>query len=229
MIAADRVTALESELATLTAAETARRVWDAATAARGARPTVPTLGTAPTPPTAPKPSTTRDELEAVIRAHDDATRDRAGAIRRRDEARRQVDAATTTHAAAQAEADRVVALVSAVRDGPSELLRRQLAHLGDTGRACLSVEDGELCVMVESAHGIMVSADVASRGEVLAAGYDLRVAVRRAVTEHVTPAAKAVPIIVDNRQDYSGGLADAAPVISLSTAPVDGLTVGGAS
>jgi len=217
------VARLEAELATHDAAQRARELWDAAASGRGARPVVPDALPEPQPPTGDRPDV--DEAHAAIQEHATLTRDRARAVGAVEAARQRVDAAETTHRTAAGEAARCKALVSAVRDGPSELLRRQLGLLGDTGRCRLSVVDGDLVVEVATERGEWAPLDAASRGEVLSAGVDVRAAMRASAAKHIAAVFNAVPLVIDNAQDYRGPMPPVAPapVVVLETSEGAGL------
>lgn len=221
MSALTRAAELEQQLADLTNAETARRVWDAAAEARGARPTVPTVPPAPKPPAAERPDL--DAARAIIQAQDAIARDRARAEEALTAARARAAEAEAKHKAAAAEAARAAAVVKGLRDGPSELLRRQLDLLGDTGRLRVRVEDGEAVAEVLNSHGLWVPALEASRGERLAAGLDFRASYRATAARYLSNAYAAVPILLDNRQDADGDvdLSARAPVVEFVTATGD--------
>jgi len=221
MSTADRVAELECQLANLTAAETARKVWDAAAEARGPQPGVPMAPEAPRPPMGARPDFAA--ARAVLATQDGIARDRQRADLDVERARQRVTDAEQQHAELDAEACRVRAYVVALRAAPSELLRRQLAQIGSMGRFRVTVDDGEVIAEIQNARGQWVPALDASRGERLAAGLDLRAALRAAAAQHLSPAYAAVPLILDNRQDADADVPlDArAPVVALVTAAGD--------
>ncbi|MCP4920623.1 MAG: hypothetical protein GY913_27305, partial [Proteobacteria bacterium] len=133
----------------------------------------------------------------------------AGATKARDEAVAQA-------AASRAEAERMEAMLDAVRRAPSEDLRRRLGDtLGDMGPVSLHVTDTGVDVRFDGREWRR-----SSRGRQVVCGLILRDALRQA------SALRWLPLLVDDASAWSGTWpACAGQVVYMVTAPGDGLTV----
>jgi len=193
------LTAARAENDRVTAAAATARAYNASLAALGACPAIPAAVQAPTEPAFPRPTaaevaSARALLETARTARalaDKATRDLANA-ERVAEARR----ADLAHA--QQEAARMVRLVAAWRQAPTDAARAKRARLGDLGVVDVEFYDpdtqGPVCqVMIYGRPW-----ELASDGEKVVADAILRCAVRR---ESLT----ALPLAIDNVQAWNGG------------------------
>lgn len=121
----------------------------------------------------------------------------------------RIEAATARLDAAKAEAVRCAALVDAVRRAPGVRLERSKDRLGDLGPVTLHPTATGIDVRIDGRHWRR-----ASRGKLLLADVYLRCAIRRAAKLGF------LPIMVDNRGDWSGELPDGiGPAIVLRTVP----------
>lgn len=118
--------------------------------------------------------------------------------------------------AATEEARRVGRLPAIVRRAPGLLLERQLGALPASPFARVTAtEDGTLTVEGLSAEGAWVDAAKLSDGERVRAGAALQAAVRAAAAQNAGAAWGRVPVMVDNRQAWTGELQVAAPAVVL--------------
>lgn len=187
----------------------AARAWDSARKMLGNAPEAPgDLATTPEPPTDLEPTTeafaeAQRVLAAAVEA-EAARKFRAGA---QAEAGERLAAAIAARTQAEAAAKRADRLVEAVRSAPSEAARRQMAALGDTGPVALKFPEGGGCeVRIFGRPWQMASA-----GELVMADVWLRAGFRRAL------GAEWMPLVVDNRQAWSGELPDVTPRVELRT------------
>lgn len=119
---------------------------------------------------------------------------------------------TAELARATDDANRLDALVAAVREAPSIVAQRQKEYLGDLGPVDLRFNRDPQRPAVE----VLIDKRpwrFASTGKVLLADLYLRNAIRRAM------GATWLPLFVDQTQDWSEALPEFAPMICLRTAP----------
>lgn len=170
----------------------------------------------------------RKQAEALL----DAAARAAGATEAAERAARDrvvgLDRAREAAAAARAEADRVAALVEAIRRAPTEAARRGAealaVALSGTGLELRFAEPGD------DGDEVRVRVDgrpwwLASTGRLVRADVDLRIALRRLAAARY-PAVLgrgygALPVIVDRAQDWSGEWPSDAGVWRLATATGD--------
>ena len=163
--------------------------------------------------------------EELIRTHeraagatDAAARERAARAARLDEARRRL-------VSAEAEAERVGALVEALRRAPTEVARRGAdalrIALDGSGVELRLAEPGsdadEVRVYVDGRQGWL-----ASTGRLVLADLAIRLAIRRLAAARYPGGLVGygrLPIVVDRAQDWSGEWPDAPGVWRLVTAP----------
>jgi hypothetical protein len=227
-----RVSAAQSALEATQAAEAAARAeyeqreWDsnaanndvetirdaktantAALRALGPAPVVPEPVAGAIAPGMDRP--TAESLTAARETLAAAERERGAAVARAEQATRAADAVIreqTAHRAAEQEAARLDALVTAVRKAPSELARRQAEALGDLGPCSLVWGDGTakspaVAVLVDG-----VPVDVSrptetpfvAGGRLRSADLSFRAALRRVMK------APWLPLWVDQAQDLGG-------------------------
>lgn len=148
----------------------------------------------------------------------------AAAAAARDRAR-QLEEARRRLAAAEAEAERVGALVAAVRRAPTEVARRG----ADALRVALEGSGVELRLAEPGSDGdeVRVYVDgrpgwLASTGRIVLADLSIRLAIRRLAAARYPGGLVGygrLPVIVDRAQDWSGEWPDAPGVWRLVTAP----------
>jgi len=171
----------------------------AAVKALGPEPTVPAETPAPKPlASAPPNDATIEDARSLL----DSIKEAKGAATAKAEAIRQAKAALTTaetsKATTTAEATRLDALVSAVRQAPSEIAKRQAEALGDLGPVSLVWGDGDAKSPAVEVRIDGRAWDLASTGRQIVADLWLRAAFRRAMG---TPWAG---LFVDRDQDVGG-------------------------
>ncbi len=205
----------DSEAAEALEAQTERDRWRAALSALGARPELPDApDDAPQPPPGARP--TPDELAA---AHHGAAAAGARQQRREDlESTAALLADATNRLARQsAHADRLHALLEAVRVAPSAVAAQMALALGDLGPVSLAFGDHPAVEVLIDGRPWWL----ASRGRQVVADGHLRAAMRRVMEmDHVL-------LILDNVQDVGGQPlpAIAPPTLMLRTNDAPGIAV----
>lgn len=190
------------------AASAAVQAWERGHAALGAPPKLPAEAPAPTPPKAPRPAA-GGGAAALQQRRDDL----AAAEQRAADAR-------ALHERLATEADRLDALLHAVRTAPSLALSSALGSLADLGPVELILgENPAVTVLIDGRPWWL-----ASRGRQVVADAALRNALRRAT-------AIPLPIALDNVQDVGGQPLPAldGPWIELRTTDDPALVVRGGS
>lgn len=195
--------------------------WEATRKAIGARPEQTPEPKKPAPPEMPNP--TDDAVRKAAKTLD-AVKESRGAARQRERdlgALRKTLADAAVHCGLMGEeAERLDALVDAVRAAPSVAARQQLGALGDLGPIELTLSDGG---------GVDVSVDgrpyhFASTGRIVVADAYLRAGIRRAARMSY------LPLFVDQVQSVAGQpVPILPPTILLRTTEDDGIAVFGDS
>lgn len=189
--------------------------WDDAHRYLGERPVPVVAGPAPEPPAGPRPygDKLREAQALIERARDAEIRQsqRAESILR---ARAEVTDLETELMISEDGFTRAEALLECVREAPSVLARQSMGGLGDTGPVTLEMPEGS--------PGVEVKIDgrpwwLASKGRQVVADLYLRMAFRRALGAR-NGAARAMPIIVDEVQSWTGEWPEAdGPIWMLET------------
>jgi hypothetical protein len=197
-----------------------REGWQRAIDALGPRPVVAEAPAGAEPPKGKRPS-----AEEAGRARE-AQAAAAGHAQLAQRRTREITAATQQIAKEEqqvarlaAEADRLDALLEAVRTAPSAVAARQALALGDLGPVALRFGDNPaVAVLVDGRPWWL-----ASRGRLIVADAWLRAALRRAI------GMPSLLIVIDNVQDVKGQpIPDlGGPVLHLVTADGSGLRVNG--
>lgn len=184
----------------------ARRSWEMACAALGDRPEAPRTAR-PIEPSEPRP--VAGEIAQARKAIEVWGRDNAdSAASQRQADRHQVDldAAKARLAAAEERAQKAGKLLEATKTAPGRIAARQAAALGALGPVSLRWEGMGVEILVDGRPFWLASA-----GKQIAADLAFRAALRRlAKLEYF-------PMVVDNRQNWSGELPAINNVIELRT------------
>lgn len=189
---------------------------------------------APTPPSTPKPAAptvarpapdAEEQARATIRDDAQATAARTRATRSLVQATEDLVRAEATMSAADQRARRAERLAAVTRSAPGALLRKQIEALPPMPSVRVEVAESQgadgtlsysLAIMVLTAHGAWVDARVASRGEIVRAGAELRASLRAAAHAKLGRWG-AVQIPIDDRQDWSGAIEIPTPYIEFVT------------
>lgn len=195
---------IKAKLAEHVAAKESRATWEADSRALGKEPVAPPETARPAAPAVGRPSVEAlADAVAVLRAADDAAavaKERAG---KRAAAAKAVETATTRHAAAEAAVLRYEALVQAVRDAPTAIVKRMVDALGDLGPvrfvfpATEKPSDPCIAAEVRDERGFWTAWDRASTGTKVIADLYLRDALGR------TAGLKALPLVGDDAQSWT--------------------------